>query len=109
MTDPVVPPLSLSVVTEAIAEVGSALRREALRLVLGWMAAVAALVIGLTIGISLAIAGVTRLSHALAHACGLWLGQPDAGDALAGLILVALPLIAVLVLCRAASGRSRSP
>lgn len=109
MTDPQPPPLSISVVTAAIAEVGSALRREALRLALGWVAAVAGLAIVLTIGISLAIAGVARLSYAVSHACGMWLGKSYAGDALAGLILLALPLVAVLLLYRAASSRSRSP
>ena len=107
MSDP--EPSPLSVIHAAITEVGSTIRREVVRLVLAWMAAVAAVAIVLTIGISLAIAGVVRLSQALAHLCGRWLGQPDAGDALAGLLLVALPLVAVLILIRSACGRSPSP
>lgn len=55
-----------------------------------WRAA--AMIFWMAAGLALMVAGVLRLGEALGRLCGRWLSDPALGDALAGVVMIAVSL-----------------
>ena len=56
---------------------------------------IVAIVLILTASMIVMVAGLFQLAGALAHACGKWFGDPIVGEVVAGIALVAIPLVGV--------------
>lgn len=87
-------------IEDTVSTLGRAVRQELQRTALGVLTTIATTVIMLVIGIALAIVGVLRLSDALAYACVAWIDDPVLGGAVAGLILVTVPLAGLCIMRR---------
>lgn len=81
-----------------MAALGSAVRKEIRRTLLGFMISVVSILLVLITSLACVVAGMLRLGDALGHYCGIWFGDPSMGDVVAGLMLLSVPLIVLLVL-----------
>jgi hypothetical protein len=93
------PPPSLTTTLEdAIGAVLRIVRREVVRLVAQVVITCAGIVVACTVACSWIISGSLRIGDALALICARWLGDVVLGNLIAGLAMVALPLIGLCVL-----------
>jgi hypothetical protein len=82
-----------------IASLGLALRREIRRTLIGLAAGVAGAVLLLVAALGLVVAGILRIGDVLAQLYGKLFDSSLLGDAAAGLTLLAVPLIALAIVC----------
>jgi hypothetical protein len=81
-----------------VTKLGSALRKEIRRTLLGFVIGLASIVLLFVASVGCVVAGMIRLGDALGRVCGVWLGDPSLGDVMAGLFLLTVPLTGFLVL-----------
>lgn len=81
-----------------MAALGSAVRKEIRRTLLGFVISVVSVLLVLVASLGCVVGGMLRLGDALGRYCGTWFGDPSVGDVIAGLILLSVPLIVLLVL-----------
>jgi len=81
---------------DAVTAFGRAARREVRRTLLALVTGAITAVLLVVIALGFAIAGVRHLSAALGQACGQWFGNPVLGDAVVGIVMLAVPVIGLL-------------